>query len=289
MIQSFKKFCKVGAILPLFLCSIVNAQNENLGVNFSPRAGIGFSYAGQDDLDKKSFKISPDAGLEIKIDLHKNFGITTGFFYNQKSKYYSYNSATSFFDDLANSFFGGFGDLDTIFTSIIGTTSDFVNDSIYSNYKGKVNIHYLQIPIMATLDVHNFSVSAGGYFAFKMGAKSTESLKQEFPMYSTFKPALSDSSIAPLVDFFLMAYPALETPQTSEVTPDFVNSSDFGLQFEVAGRFDEHFKMAATVSYGLKNYGLDENTHPGKHFYISFNMGVTFGKIKGTKVSAKLF
>lgn len=279
---------KVGVLLPLFCFMQVRAQNENLGVNFTPRAGVGFSYSGLDELEKKTFKICPDAGLEIKIDLHKNFGVTTGLYYNQKSKYYNYHSESSFFDDLSNSFFGGSPEIEQFFEDLIGTTSDFVNDTIYSFYKGKSNISYLQLPIMATLDIKNFSFSAGGYFAFKVGGKSTEVLTQDFPLYTTFQPILSDSAIAPIIDFFLLAYPALETPQVSEKEIDFVNSTDVGLQAEIAGRFNEHFKMAATVSYGLKNYAKDANTHPGKHFYISFNAGITFGKIKGTKVSAKL-
>jgi hypothetical protein len=279
---------KVGLMVPLFLCITAWGQENVKGFNFTPRVGMAFSYAGHDNIDTRSFKLCPDGGVELKLDLGKHFSITSGVYYAQKAKYYSSNNTVSFFSALNNSFFGGTG-IDTVIKAIIGPAADFINDSIYTKYSGKTVTHYIQIPLMATIDIKNFSVSAGGYLGIKLSASATEVMTQNFPMYNTFESTFTDPSIAPFMNFFLAGYPALNGPVTSQVHPDFIASTDYGLAFEIAGRFDDHFKMSSSVFYGLSNYSTNATAYPGKNFTINFNFGVTFGKIKGTKVSAKLF
>lgn len=275
-------------MVPLFLCLTVKAQENFKGFSFTPRVGMAFSYAGHDQIDKRAFKLCPDGGVELKLDISKHFSITSGVYYAQKAKYYSSSNAVSFFTALSNSFFGGTG-IDTVIKSIIGPAADFINDSIYTTYNGKTITHYIQVPLMATLDIKNFSVSAGGYVGFKLSASATEVMTQSFPMYRTFESTFTDPSIAPLMGFFLAGYPALNGPVTSEVHPDFIASTDYGLAFEIAGRFNDRYKVSSSAYYGLSNYSTNAIAYPGKHFTVNFNLGVTFGKIKGVKAAAKLF
>lgn len=288
----FLQIIKVGTILPLFLFQPVQAQNENFGLNFTPQAGINFSYCGLDAQENNSFKISPEGGIKIKLDLTNHFGITTGVGYTQKAKYYQYRETSSFFTDISNSLFGSFidEDLDSLIYDVIGTTAEFINDTVYSYYSGRVNMHYIQVPLMATFDVKNFSFSAGAYIGFKIGVNATETLRQEFPLYNTFSPVLQDSSLALVGSLFTFTYPALEEPVVSErANIDFVKSVDYGLMAEIAGRFDQRFSMYANATYGLSNYSNNPVVYPGKHFTVSFGMGMTLGKIKGTSVTPKFF
>lgn len=282
----------IGLVLFCFFFGTAKAQNENFGISVGPYAGVNFSYSGLDAQEHKSFKISPEGSIRVRIDLTKHFGISTGVTYTQKAKYYQYQLTNSFFTDLSNSFLGGFlgEDLDSLIYDALGTTAGFINDTIYSNYTGRVNIHYLQVPLMATLDVKNFSFSAGGYMAFRLGGSATETLKQEFPMYTTFEPALtSDPTIEMFMGFFTGAYPAIKEPVTSEVTNiDFVNSMDYGLSAEVSGRFDKRCSIYIAATLGLKDYSNDPIKYPGRHFTVSAGMGIGFGKIKGTRVPVKL-
>jgi len=277
-------------MVPLFLFKPVQAQNENFGLNVTPQANVIFSYCGLDAQEHKSFKIAPEAGIKVKLDISKHFGFTTGVFYNQKAKYYQYNATHSFFTDLANSFFGSFG-IDTLVEDIVGTTSEFINDTIYDHTTGRVNIHYLQVPLMATLDIKNFSFSAGVYLGFKIGASATETLEQDFPLYTTFSPIFeSDPTLSLVSSFFTAAYPALKEPQISDIENiTYVNSFDYGLMGEITGRFDQRFSMSLSATYGLTDYSNDPLRYPGKHFTISFGMGASFGKIKGAKVPVKMF
>lgn len=281
---------KVGLIIPLFLFKPVQAQNENLGLSFTPQANVLFSYCGLDAQEHKSFKISPEAGIKVKLDISKHVGFTTGVFYNQKAKYYQYQGTHSFFTDLANSFFGGFG-IDTLIEDVIGTTSEFINDTIYDHYAGRVNIHYLQVPLMATVDIKNFSFSAGAYLGFKIGASATETLEQDFPLYTTISPAFqSDPTLALVSTFFTAAYPALDKPVVTDIQNiNYLNSFDYGLMAELTGRFDQRFSMSLSATYGLSDYSNDPARYPGKHFTVSFGMGASFGKVKGTLVPMKMF
>jgi len=223
------------------------------------------------------------------MDISKHIGITSGIFYMQKAKYYAFNTTQSFLTDIATSPFSGGAATTDIILATLGTTATAINDTVYSNYSGKVNIHYMQIPLMVTYDIKNFSVSAGGYIGIKLGAKSTVALNQALPFLQTFDPLLSDSTIAPIIGFFTMAYPGLNKPYISTSTPDFINSTDFGLMLELAERINERIKITASSTYGITNYSTDEKKYAGKHFTINFNIGVSFGKLKGAIISHKLF
>lgn len=283
---------KTSGLALLLLCfGSVKAQNENFGFSAGPFAGVNFSYCGLDAREQKSFKISPEGGIRLKLDLSKHFGLTMAVGYTQKAKYYQYRYTNSFITDLTNSFFGSFigDDLDTLIQDLVGTTSQFINDTIYSRVSGRVNIHYLQVPLMATLDVKNFSFSAGGYMGFKLGASATETLQQEFPLYTTFEPALtSDPSLELVSTFFTFAYPALKEPVVSEISnTEFVQTMDYGLMAEISGRFDQRCSFYLAGTMGLKNYSNNPIKYPGKHFTVSCGMGIGFGKIKGTRVPVK--
>lgn len=280
-----------GCLLVMVLSGIAHAQkNEHFGLSFTPRAAVNFSYAGLDDQETKSFKISPEGGIEVKLDLSKHLGITAGVYYTQRAKYYVYYKTQSFFTDLSNSFFGSIPGADTLIESFLGVTSDYVNDTIYSTYRGKVNIQYLQVPVMASLDLGDFSISAGAYIAFKLKARSLETLTQNFPLLKTFEPALSDSAIAPYIGLFTSQYTALNEPQISgSGILSWVNNMDFGLMGQLSARFSQRFQMATMVSYGLKNYSNNSGLYPGKHFSVSMSLGFTLGKIKGTALPTRFF
>lgn len=288
----FSCLSKTVLLVPVLVLGLTACaqKNEHFGLNFTPSAGVNFSYAGMDAQETRAFKISPEGGVAVKLDLTKHFGLTMGVYYTQRAKYYSYNSTESFFYGLTHSFFGSFSGADTIIEQALGVTAGYINDTIYSNYSGKVNIQYLQVPLMATLDLGHFSISAGGYVAWKLSASATETLTQRFPMLTTFQPTLATSGIEPLFNLFTTQYTALDHPVVTTISDvSWVKSTDYGLMGDLTARFNERFTMSAKVSYGLGNYSNNPTLYPGKHFSVSTHLGFVLGKVKGTALPVRFF
>lgn len=147
-----------------------------------------------------------------------------------------------------------------------------VDFSIYQQTKGVISLFGLEVPVLATLNINEFSFFAGPYANFLVGAWSKERTDTQIPFLQTFNIDSLDPTgfIAPLFP------PATSTrfSESSSVSNMRVFDMGFKTGFGYTGKL---FRVNCYYTFGIPDYRIDRgNDQVRSHHYASITLGYQF-------------
>lgn len=258
--------------------TIVSAQLK-LPFYIEPKIGANVMPYANNSFEGRTYKMGFNGGVDVEYPVTNWLSVKMGVNYSLKKKGYSYVEKSSFINTLSHSVFGsalGGGNLD----SLLGL-SHFINDTVYGTTKGTVNLSYLEIPLMASVNYKGLSLSAGGFFAFLLSAHSHEEFTQNIPALQTFAP-LFDT--IPFASFLLGgAFPGYKNPVVKDNTDKSIyRSMDHGFVIDMTYTTEKNISFGVRYSQGLKNYRKTPLISPDVNRVWMVTIGYHFGgTIKG--------
>lgn len=249
--------------------------------SYGPRLGLNLNPQPKSDVYKTSYLNSFNGGAFGSYRVNSWLSFKTELNFNTKKKTYQFQTKESFLDNLNTSFLEG-----SIDTSMITTAKQFINDTVYSNYKGSDALGFIELPLMATVNYKNFEIGAGFYVGYLMKAQNKEELNQDCALLDIVLPAIDTIQfIGPIVSSMLTyGYPGYKEPSVSESTDRTPYlRTDYGFLSEVTYHTNDRLFFSFRYARGFQNYRV--NVLRSKDVFNTFtlSMGYTFGAAFSSK------
>jgi hypothetical protein len=225
-------------LLGVFMCATaVNAQRISLG----PVLGVNLMQNQDVDIDQ-NFQVGWFGGTGFEYHFSPKVSLVSGLFVSQKFKLYEYEDEGDLTDFLP-------------FPVDIGALIGFdVNTTSYSKVQATVKSTYLEMPLMASYNVSNFSIQAGPYFGLLISSNTMEHRTTTIPLLQ----AVDIDAFDPTGGFLSQLLPPAE--DESEWLRD---SKDELVRFDIGGNVamayaHERFRFKVSYSFGFTGYRVDE-------------------------------
>src|ERR1035437_9117468 len=253
--------------------TIVSAQLK-LPFYIEPKIGANVMPYADNSFEGRTYKMGLNGGVDAEYPINNWLSVKLGINYSSKKKGYNYLEKTSFIKTLTSSFGGN---------SLAGTIGNipYINDTVYSTTKGSVNLSYLEVPLMASVNYKGLSLSAGAFVAFLLKANSHEEMTQNIPALQTFGP-LFDT--IPFASFLLDGvFPGYNNPVVKDNTDKSIyRSVDHGFVIDLTYTTEKNISFGVRYSQGLKNYRKTPLISPDVNRVWMVTIGYHFGgAIKG--------
>ncbi len=245
---------KLTALLSiLFIAQLSFSQHFKIG----PELGMNLIKTEKTQMGN-NFQPAWYSGLSAQYQINDWLTIKGGINYNQKIKVYS-SADTSISPTLA----------------LIGLDSiNGIDLSTYSTTQGRHSLNFIQMPIMASFTIKDFSFNIGGYIGYMFNSRTKELYEERTPFMSTF----DISSIDPTGVFIGNLLPPAQREEFTETSNvSFIQKLDFGLKTGVTYTID-NLNFNVSYLYGLKDYS---NSFPStvklNHHYFQMSISYLFG------------
>jgi hypothetical protein len=274
---------RYSTILLFFLLSIylINTSLAQKLDAAGPRIGLNIIPASKDEVDGRTYQLGNNIGGYTHIKINQWFSIRGELYYSLKKKTYEYPVETSsLFNTLAKGFGGAFID-----TSAFSSFQGFVNDTVYTHRRGKVNLSYIELPVSAVMSLKSWNIGIGTYVAFLVKGKAKEETSQDIPALKTIGTSLNN---IPFFSYFMKGlFPSYYSPTVSENNgrgP--YKSFDFGLVGDVSYTFSNNINIGLRYSSGLINYRKNALKKRDYNSYIQISLAYSFGSLSSGKPKA---
>jgi len=251
-----KKALLLFLMLQLTLTQAQNTNNQNMS-NWSLGARAGFSLLPDaEDQLQKNYKLGINAGGNISYKCNKYLTIKTEVNYTQKGKSYMFEEKESLFTNF-NFILAGIID-----TSIINSAQGFVDDGVYSTYKGYHKLSYVELPLLAEVNFYKFKFTAGPYIGILINAYTKESLDQNIPLLDLAQPLIDSlGSSSFLVNGLINAsFPGYKETYISESTSTTnFTQVNYGFILYLSYQIHNNTFLEARYSRGINSYLVDNN------------------------------
>lgn len=246
--------------LLLFL-AYVQLHAQSLDEQQLSKWSIGLRAGGSllpdfDDQLLNNYKLGLNGGVTGSYKLNKYLLLKTEVNFAQKGKSYAYLQTQSLFTSF-NQLIGAIID-----TSIIGTVQGYVDDGVYSSYKGYHKLGYIEMPLLAELSYYKFKIAAGPYIGLLVKSYTIESLDQDIPLLDIISPAIDSLGFAAVFVNGLIntTFPGYRQTKTSESTnSDKFTTWNYGFTAQVSYQIYQNTFLEARYAKSLSNYLKDES------------------------------
>ncbi len=219
------------------------------------RGGMSLLPDFEDQL-QKNYKLGINAGINTSYKLNKYLSFKTEVNYTQKGKSYSFQDKESLFTN----FEAVLGDV--IDTSFISAAQGFLDDGVYSTYKGYHKLSYIELPLLAEFNFYKFKFTAGPYIGILINAYIKESLDQNIPLLDLAQPLIDSlGSSSFLVNGLINAsFPGYKETYISESTSTTnFTQVNYGFILYLSYQIRNNTFLEARYSRGLNSYLIDNN------------------------------
>jgi hypothetical protein len=227
-----------------------------------------------EDQQQKNFKLGFNGGVNTSYKLNKHFNLKLEVNFAQKGKSYSY--------DEKDNLFTSFNDLIGVIidTSIIGSVQGFVDDGVYSTYKGYHRLGYVEVPLLAEINCYKFKLTAGPYLGILLNSYTKESLDQDIPLLDIVSPLIDSLGIGA---FFVnsiinTSFPGYRETFVSESTSKTsFTQFNYGALIQLSYQMYENTFFEARYSRGLNSYLKDESDNIQLSSFtlsLAYNFGI---------------
>lgn len=252
-------------------------------ISVGPKIGTTFSMTEKDENFGNSYQPKLNAGAFLGVHFNSWFALKTEVLYNGKSKsYVTHDNSKSYIDEMMKRLNAFGAKVDTAFiNNITGVSSQYINDTIYETTRGRVNLNYIELPVLASFNFKGFTFSGGPYFAYLVSAKGKEVLTQDVPLLTTIDPLLD--TLGFLKNLFYIPVPGYLKPQTSEFSStDLFRKFDLGMVLDFTYQTPNGFNMGMRYTRGSRNYRIDplkeKDVNQAFMFSVGYNFGALFNK-----------
>jgi len=235
-------------LLTSFFIQTSFSQSFKLG----PELGMNLIKTGKSELEI-NFQPAWYSGVMSEYKINDWLSIKGGLTYNQKIKTY-FTADTTVSPTLA----------------LIGLDSiNGIDLSTYSTTQGRHSLNFIQMPIMATYTLNNFSFSLGGYVGYQFNSRTKETYIERTPFMST----IDISSIDPTGVFIANLLPPAQREEFTETANlSFINKFDYGIKTGVSFSYND-LSFNVNYLYGLKDYSSQfPSSVKLNHHYFQFSM-----------------
>lgn len=219
---------------------------------------------------QNNFKLGFDAGVSATFKLNKTFSLKTELLFTQKGKSYSFETRDSLFNLLS-------GLLGTaIDPSLFNPIQGAVDDGVYSSYKGYHRLTYLEIPLLAEVNLYKFKITAGPYIGFVMRAYSKEQLDQRIPLLDLIKPTIDSLGFVAVIfnNLISSSFPGYGQTLTTESTETTAFTQfNYGYMCRLSYEIHKNTFLEARYTAALNSYLTD----PAQNISLSsFTLGLSY-------------
>jgi hypothetical protein len=239
----------------LSLCFFVQLSFSQK-ISIGPELGMNFIKTEKNKLGT-NFQPAWYSSISANYQINNWLSIKGGLTYNQKIKSYS-NADTTINPTLA----------------LIGLDSiNGIDLRTYSTTNGRHALNFIQLPIMASFTLKDFSFNLGGYVGYMFNSRTKESYEEKTPFMSTF----DISSIDPTGVFIADLLPPAQKSEFTETSNiRYINRLDFGIKTGMTYTMNE-LNFNVSYLYGFNNYS---NSYPStitlNHHYFQMSISYLF-------------
>ncbi len=255
----------------LIASNFMFAQND---WNFGARAGINLLPVPKDEVMGRQNYTGFNGGLFVSKRVYKKLALKVELNYTGKAKQYSYSEKASLLSSFGN-ILGGL-----VNNSTISSVTQYVNDTVYSNYKGVDKLGFIEIPVILTYNVKQFDFGIGGYTSFLITAKSKQELTQSSSFYNLLQPVIDSLGFAGTLLNGVIdgTYPGLKAPVITESTSkDMFVKVDYGMIADITYHYAPNLFFNLRYQYGFPNYRISPLQKPDNYTSFTFSFGYQFG------------
>jgi hypothetical protein len=248
--------------------------------SFGPRVGLNLNPQSKSNVYGTEYLNSFNGGLMGRYRLNSWLSFKAEVNYNTKRKKYSFTTQESLLTNLNKTLDG------LIDTSILNSAGSFINDTVYSYYKGTDAARFVELPIMAYANYKNFEIGAGMYLGYLVKVNSKEELNQESALLDIILPAIdSIQFVGPLVSGILTSsYPGYKAPALNESSSKSAfRVLDYGFISEITYHTSDRLFFSFRYSRGFNNYRLNPIRSMDVYNTFTLSTGYTFGTSYNTK------
>lgn len=266
-------------IIVLLFSGVLFSQEIRLG----PKAGLNFNKVEKTELKGNLYAQGFQSGGTFEYWFNSRFSLSADLLYTSKMKGYEINETSSLSKSISPILFFL---PDTVFgfspQSLIGSASQYVNDTVYSKTRGTVKLGYIEFPVMAKFHCKGFIFSAGPYLAKLVSNKATEELTRDVPLYNALEPSADSVPFLPqLLDYI---FPGIEKPKiTEDINSSDVKMYDFGFITDLTYKTSGNLTFGIRYTQGLSGYRSPELKKNDYLSTISFSLGYLFNVKKTDK------
>lgn len=288
-------------LLLLFLSasSFIYSQST---IDLGLRAGMNLLPTSKDEVTGKQLYSGFNGGGVFVKHFTKHISLKAELNYTTKTKQFKYNETSSLFNTLGSllggltgGFGGGTGGFGGISSGAIDTLtsslSKYVNDTVYSYYRGINKFGFIELPLIVTYSIKQFDFGVGGYAALLVSAKSKTELTQKSDLLTLIQPAIDSLGFAANIVNGIIdgAYPGLKKPQITESSKkDGFIKVDYGFIADLTYHYLPHLFFNFRYQYGFPNYRIHPLKKPDNFSSFTFSFGYLFN-LKNTGKSGKGF
>jgi hypothetical protein len=248
--------------------------------SYGPRLGLNLNPQPQNSVSGTTYLNSFNGGFVGRYQINNWFSVKSELNYNTKRKTYSFDKKQSLLSDL-NAILDGVVD-----TSLLNSFGDFINDTVYSFYKGSDVLRFIELPVMGFINYKNFELGAGFYLGYLHKANSKEELKQESALLDIILPAIdSIQFVGPLLTNILTSsYPGYKSASTTESslkTP--FKNFDYGFITELTYHSSDKLFFSVRYSRGFNNYRINPLRSNDVYNTFTLSLGYSFGSTFNSK------
>ncbi len=251
-----------------------NAQSK---YSFGPHIGFTLMPVEKTENLGTNFQFGIQGGFYFSYHFNSKFSVKSELNYNLKKQ------VTAFADtsNLLNSFGNGLG-----FNIEDLNLPEGINLDVYSSTNNIHLLHYIEIPVLASVKLSNFNISAGPYVGVLIAAKAKSETRQEIPVLSL----VDLSNQIPFIDFFINSFfPAYNSPTVSSTsgTSGFTKI-DAGIIGDITYQTNQNFNFGIRYQQGFIDF---RENYAGKKkltssLQVLFGWQFNKGKTEGPRIKS---
>lgn len=264
-------------ILFITVASLIETKAQEHQFNYGPRAGLTVMPVEKNETLGANFQLGFNGGAYFSYNLSNRFSIRPELNYSLKKQFSTSADTTDVLNTL--------GDL--VGQGIAGINlPEGVNLNAYSNTRSRHTLHYVEIPVLATIHISNVKISAGPFVGMLIGAKTNSETKQDIPLFSI----IDLGEQIPFFDFFVNSlFPGYNELVTTEASgTSAFNKIDAGVIADLTYQLDNNFNFGIRYQQGFidfrKNYEGDKKLQSSLQILLGYNFGKK--KTEGPRVKS---
>lgn len=251
-----------GILGTMLFLNFASAQKFSVG----PELGANLIMLENEDLGR-NYHLCWFDGVNAEYKFYDNFSVRSGIYFSHRKKMYE-SADTSEFTVF------GFSPSDLEIPGV-----DF---NVYTKTKGVVSQFGLEMPLLACFNVKEFSIFAGPYMNFMVGAWRKEATDTRIPFLQAINIDSIDQS-----GFVSALFPPGEAQSFTESSiSDPYRVFDFGFKAGMSYTADR-FRLNMYYTLGIPDYRVNRgDDEVNKHTYFSMSVAYNFGIGKGGGASS---
>jgi ribosome-associated toxin RatA of RatAB toxin-antitoxin module len=267
-------------ILGLLISHFIIAQKSTYGI----RAGLNLIPVSGTSLDYNNLlKPGLNAGGYFNYSLNKHFQLRTELYYSYKTTQYSRTDTASMLP-IIQLVTGSSGE-------DMGGFADLFDWNVYQNTNAKVNMNYIELPVMLSYTPFDFlSISFGIYGSYLFSANSVITYKEEIPLLEATNILESSPEAYFILNRFFPAYEEPRISQTSSTSR--FSSFDFGVISDISLKTEKDIIIGFRYLKGFWDFSKEslstQNTHSAFQLVLAYPLSNLIIKLKTSDLKTNM-